>query len=105
MQPNQRNIKLEMPTDPSSTYSNTVMISHNKTEVFLDFIQIIPHDARAKVQQRIIMNPTSAKSFLKALQENLDKYETSFGTIEVPPRPPSLADQLFKGVSSEGDNE
>jgi hypothetical protein len=73
MQPTQRNIKLEMPADPSGTYANTVMISHNKTEVFLDFIQMIPHDARARVQQRIIMNPTSAKSFLKALQENLDK--------------------------------
>jgi hypothetical protein len=105
MQPTQRNIKLEMPADPSGTYANTVMISHNKTEVFLDFIQMISHDARARVQQRIIMNPTSAKSFLKALQENLDKYEASFGEIEVPQRPPTLADQLFKGVSSEGGDE
>ena len=105
MQPNQRNIKLEMPADPSGTYSNTVMISHNKTEVFFDFIQLIPHDARAKVQQRIIMNPTSAKSFLKALEENLEKYEASFGEIEVPQRPPTLADQLFKGVSGDDSDE
>jgi hypothetical protein len=106
MQPNQRKIKLEMPADPSGTYANTVMISHNKTEVFFDFIQIMPHDPRAKVQQRIIMNPTSAKLFLKALQENVEKYESAFGEVDIPQRPPSLADQLFGGVSGgEGDND
>ena len=105
MQPNQRNIKLEMPADPSGTYAKTVMISHNKTEVFFDFIQMIPHESRAKVQQRIIMNPTSAKAFLKALQENLVKYEASFGEIEVQARPASLADQLFKGVGGENEDE
>ncbi|MDQ7027449.1 MAG: DUF3467 domain-containing protein [Anaerolineae bacterium] len=104
MQPKQRKIKLEMPKDPSGTYANTVMISHNKNEAFFDFIQILPHDPRAKVQQRIIMNPTSAKLFLKALQENVAKYEEKFGEIETPQRPPSLADQLFGVVSGEGDN-
>jgi hypothetical protein len=106
MQPNQRKIKLEMPKDPSSTYANTVMISHNKTEVFFDFIQIMPHDPRAKVQQRIIMTPTSAKQFLKAMQENIEKYESNHGEIDIPLRPQSLADQLFGGISSgDGDNE
>jgi hypothetical protein len=105
MQPNQRKIKLEMPTDPSSTYANTVMISHNKNEVFFDFIQVLPHDSRAKVQQRIVMNPTGAKLFLSALEENIAKYEEKFGKIELPQRPPTLADQLFGGVSGSEDED
>ena len=79
------------------------MISHNKNEIFFDFIQMIPHDARAKVQQRIVMTPIHAKMFLQALGENVKRYEDKFGEIEVPKRPPSLADQLFQGMSNEGD--
>ena len=108
MQPNkQRKIKLEMPKDPSGTYANMVMISHNKNEMFLDFIQTLPHDPRAKVQQRIVMTPTHAKLFLQALQENIGRFENQFGEIEVPKRPASLADQLFGNVqnNNEGDDD
>ena len=109
MQPNQskqRKIKLEMPKDPSGTYANTVMISHNRNEVIFDFIQVMPHDSRARVQRRIVMNPTSAKLFLKALEDNMQKYESKHGDIELPSRPPSLADQLFQGISGgERDDE
>ena len=84
-----------------------VMISHNKNEMFLDFIQTLPHDPRAKVQQRIVMTPMHAKLFLQALQENIGRFETQFGEIEVPKRPASLADQLFGAVqnNNEGDDD
>ncbi|MGJ3240044.1 MAG: DUF3467 domain-containing protein [Anaerolineae bacterium] len=100
MQPQKRKIKLEMPKDPSGTYANTVMISHNKHELFFDFIQALGHDPRAKVQQRIVMTPTHAKLFMLALQENIARFETQFGEIEVPQRPASLADQLFRTVQN-----
>lgn len=105
MQPNKRKIKLEMPKDPSGTYANMVMISHNKNEMFLDFIQTLPHDPRAKVQKRIVMTPMHAKLFLQALQENIGRFETQFGEIEVPKRPASLVDQLFGAAvqGNEGD--
>lgn len=105
MQPKQRKIKLEMPKDPSSTYANTAMVSHNQHEMFIDFIQMVPHDLRARVQQRMVMTPTHAKLFLNALQDNIKRYEDKFGTIETPQRPPSLADQLFGGVQASGDND
>ena len=106
MQPNlpKRQLKLELPADPSATYANTVMISHNKTEVIFDFIQILPNDPRARVQRRIVMTPMHAKMFLQALQENVNRYEGNFRPIEMPQRPESLADQLFKGVMG-GDDE
>lgn len=102
--PQQRKIKLEMPTDPSGTYANTVMISHNQHEVFFDFIQMLGHDPRAKVQERIVMTPTHAKLFLQALQENIERYETNFGAINTPKRQ-SLADQLFSGVQNNAGDE
>ena len=98
--PQKRKIKLEMPKDPSGKYANMVMISHNKSELFLDFIQTFPHDPRAKVQQRIVMTPTHAKLFMQALQENITRFETQFGEIDVPKRPASLADQLFGAIQN-----
>jgi len=110
MQPKKRKIKLEMPKDPSGKYSNMVMISHNKNEMFLDFIQTFPHDPRAKVQQRIVMTPMHAKLFLQALEENITRFENQFGEIDVPKRPASLADQLFGSIQQgsadeEGDDD
>lgn len=105
--PAQRQIKLEPLSDPSGTYANTVMISHNQFEVFFDFIQMVPQEGRAKVQERIIMTPVHAKMFMDALAENFRRYEEKFGDVKIPPRPQSLADQLFKGVvsGSEGEDE
>lgn len=99
MQPaGKRQLKLEMPANPTATYSNMVMISHNQHEVTLDFIQVLPNDPRARIQQRIIMTPAHAKMFLQALAENIERYEAAYGPLVVPPRPESLADQLFKGI-------
>ena len=82
-----------------------VMVSHNKNEMFFDFIQIMPHDPRARVQERVVMTPTHAKLFLTALQQNVDRYEAQFGEIDVPKRPQSLADQLFSGIQPAGDGD
>ena len=93
-----RQLKLEMPPNPTALYANMVMITHNQHEVFFDFIQVLPNDNRARVQQRIVMSPSHAKMFLQALGENVERYEGSFGTITIPLRPESLADQLFKSA-------
>ncbi len=98
--PQKRQLRLELPTDPSATYSNTVMISHTSNEVIFDFIQIMPNDNRARVQKRIIMTPTHAKMFLNALTENIEKFEKNNGEITLPQRPQSLAEQLFGGIKS-----
>lgn len=101
---NKRQIRVELPKDPSATYSNTVMISHTANEVIFDFIQIMPNDNRARVQKRIVMTPTHAKMFLKALDENMTKYEEKHGEVTLPQKP-SLADQLFGGLKSATDGD
>lgn len=102
--PKQRKIRLELPKDPSATFSNTVMISHTATEVVFDFIQIMPNDNRARVQKRIVMTPTHAKMFLNALEDNVNKFEDKHGEIDLPQRQ-SLADQLFGTVKPAGEED
>ena len=81
----QPNLNLTIsPEVASGTYSNLVVISHNPTEIVLDFAQMLPGVEGAVVRQRIIMNPIHAKRTLAALSDNLKKYEQQFGAIEEP---------------------
>lgn len=96
----QRQLKIDIDKDMKPTYANTVIISHTQFEVVLDFIQILPSDPRARVLERIIMTPTHAKMFLQAMAENVARYEARFGVIPMPPRPNTLADQLFSTVAN-----
>lgn len=99
---NKRNFKLEFPRDPSAIYANMVMITHTANEVVFDFIQLMPNDDRARVQKRVMMTPMHSKLFLKALGENLAKFEAKHGEIGTPSRP-TLADQLFGSLPSNPD--
>lgn len=78
--------------------------SHTVGELIFDFIQIMPNDSRARVQKRLVVTPTHAKLFLRALQENIDKYEDKHDEIKVPQRQ-SLAEQLFGSVKPEQDED
>ena len=104
-QPNKRQLKVEFPANMSATYSNGVMVSQTTSEIVLDFIQILPNDARARVQSRVVMTPSGAKAFYRALGQNLERYEQAHGEIKTPPPPASLADQLFGNVSQDGDDD
>jgi hypothetical protein len=102
---NNRKMQLEYPPSLNASYANTALISHSAYEFIMDFIQMMPPDGRARVQQRLIMTPTHAKLFLLALQENIDRYEAVNGVITVPPRPETLAEQLFRPQSKSDTDE
>ena len=81
----QQNLKLNItPEVAEGTYSNLVVISHNPTEIILDFAQMLPGIEGASVRKRIIMNPIHAKRTLAALNDNIKKYEQQFGHIVEP---------------------
>ena len=63
------------------TYSNLVMIAHSPEEFILDFIRVMPGVPKARVKSRVIVSPAHAKRLLRALQDNIDKYENAFGPI------------------------
>lgn len=85
--PNNNGIKIDLsPEVASGTYSNLAIISHGPNEVFIDFISMTPNVPQARVLSRIIMTPENAKNLLFALNDNVKKYEATFGPIE-PKRP------------------
>ncbi len=78
--PNQINI--ELPEDiAEGTYSNLAIISHSPQEFVVDFIRVMPGVPKAKVKSRVLLTPEHAKRFMKALADNIKKYEQQFGPI------------------------
>jgi hypothetical protein len=82
-------MNIELPPDlADGVYSNLAVISHSSSEFFLDFIRMVPGVPSAKVKSRIIMTPQHFKRLMLAIQDNLEKYETNFGVIEISNEPP-----------------
>ena len=100
-QPANRPMRLEFPANLAAIYANAVIVSQTTSEIVLDFLQILPNDPRARVQSRIVMTPTNAKLFLKALETNLARFEEHYGEIIIPPQSGTLADQLFGTIKPE----
>ena len=94
----QFNIELDEET-AEGVYSNLVMISHSPEEFILDFIRVMPGVPKARVKNRIIVTPQHAKRLLRALADNIEKYEAAHGEIEerTPPGQPIQ----FGGMSGE----
>lgn len=78
---NQINIELSEET-AEGVYANLAMIAHSSSEFVIDFIRLMPGVPKAKVKSRIVITPEHAKRLLKALDENIHKYEKSFGEIK-----------------------
>ncbi|WP_207427752.1 DUF3467 domain-containing protein [Pedobacter sp. SYSU D00535] len=79
---NQLNIELSEEV-AEGTYSNLAIITHSNTEFVLDFIRVMPGVPKAKVKSRIILTPEHAKRLLRALEDNIEKYEAVNGRIAI----------------------
>lgn len=80
---NQNQLNIELPEDVADgIYSNLAIISHSHSEFVMDFIRIVPNVPKAKVKARMILTPTHAKRFVKALVDNIKKYESQYGVID-----------------------
>lgn len=77
-------INIELPGDLEATYSNFAIITHSPSEIVVDFARLLPNMPKAKVHARVVMTPLNAKLLLKALQDNLAKYEEKFGEVRLP---------------------
>jgi len=86
-------IQIELPGNLEAVYSNFALITHAPSEMVLDFARVMPNVPKSRVYARIIMTPLNAKLLLRALADNLAKYEAQYGEITIPT---GLADQLFK---------
>ncbi|QFZ55019.1 DUF3467 domain-containing protein [Oceanihabitans sp. IOP_32] len=71
-------------------YSNLAIINHSISEFVVDFVSIMPGVPKSKVKSRIILTPQHAKRLLKALNDNVARFESTHGEIkdyEQPPMP------------------
>jgi hypothetical protein len=64
-------------------YANFAVINHSPAEFVVDFIRVLPGTKKSRVHARIIMAPQNAKAFLRALEENIKKYEARNGEIKL----------------------
>lgn len=63
------------------TYSNLAVITHSNSEFIIDFIKVMPGVPKAKVKSRIVLTPQHAKRLMKALKDNLTRFEQANGPI------------------------
>lgn len=86
-------LQFELPAGLDPVYANFAIITHSPSEVVIDFARVMPNMPKAKIVTRMLLTPINAKLLMKALSENLAKFEAQYGEIIVPT---GLADQLFK---------
>jgi hypothetical protein len=63
-------------------YSNLAIINHSVSEFVLDFVSIMPGTPKSKVKSRIILTPQHAKRLVKALGDNVQRFEKAPGEIK-----------------------
>ncbi len=83
----QMNIELDDAT-ADGTYANLAIINHSVSEFVVDFVNIMPGRPKAKVKSRIVLTPQHAKRFLKALADNINRFEKAHGEIKEYDQPP-----------------
>ncbi len=64
-------------------YANLAIISHSASEFVIDFAAIMPGVPKAKIKSRIVLSPEHAKRLLLSLQDNITKYESAVGRIDL----------------------
>ena len=80
LKPGQINIELNEEI-AQGEYSNLAVITHSNAEFIVDFVSMMPGTPKARVKSRIILAPQHAKRLLKALNENVRKFESLHGEI------------------------
>jgi len=68
-------------------FCNLVMFNHNAEEFTLHFIYVFPNVPQGKLASSVIVTPAHAKRILRALAENISRYESQFGPIRELPDP------------------
>jgi hypothetical protein len=87
--------KINVPEGMEPAYANLARISHSPADIVIDFAHLLPGETTANIRSRVVMSPLSAKLLLRALTENLARYEAAFGEITMPSSN-SLAESLFR---------
>lgn len=85
----QQQINIELTEEMAEgIYSNLAIINHSASEFVIDYVCIMPGAPKAKVKSRIVLTPQHAKRLVKALAENVHRFEVAHGEIKDSEQPP-----------------
>ena len=79
-------LQIQVEIDASTAngvFINLAMVNHTDTEFTLDLMYLQPQAPKAVVRARAILTPKHLKRLLHALEENLGRYESRFGTVDL----------------------
>ncbi|MES2649175.1 MAG: DUF3467 domain-containing protein [Bacteroidota bacterium] len=80
---NQGQLNIEISEEVAEgQYANLAIITHSHAEFVIDFVNVMPGTPKSKVKSRLIMTPQHAKRFMKALIENVGRFEDGHGEIK-----------------------
>lgn len=79
--PNQLNIEISEEI-AEGVYANLAIITHSHAEFVVDFVNVMPGTPKSKVKSRIVLTPQHAKRLMKALADNIQKFESANGSIK-----------------------
>lgn len=83
MKDQQEQINIELDESiAEGVYSNLAIINHSSSEFVLDFVSIMPGLPKAKVKSRIVLTPQHTKRLIKALADNVHRFEVAHGEIK-----------------------
>ena len=89
MSKQQRKLSIKMPESKlPGVYANQMLVSHTREEFVIDYVNLFPPEG--VVNARVIVSPGHLKRMIRALSENLARYEQAHGPIieAVAPNPP-----------------
>ena len=85
---NENQLQIELsPEMAEGIYSNLAVINHSPSEFVLDFIQLMPGLPKARVKARVILTPQHAKRLMRAMEENVQRFESAHGPISETEQP------------------
>ena len=88
--PQGRRVEIKLPDKlAGGTYANNMVVAHTREEFVLDFMTLYS-DQVGVVTARVIVSPGHLKRIVRALEENMSRYESQFGEL-VEALPPDSA--------------
>ncbi len=76
----QQKLSIKMPEKVlPGVYANQMLVSHTREEFVIDFVNQFPPEG--VVNARVIVSPGHLKRMIRALSDNLNRYESRHGMI------------------------
>lgn len=81
--PTEQQLNIELSEEMADgAYANLAIVTHSFAEFVIDFVNVMPNVPKAKVKSRIIMTPQHAKRVMRALIDNIKRFEAQYGNIK-----------------------